>query len=370
MKSAFQLTIALSLLLACTKPPIFKTARIGYGTFKDFLNTHHVEKEPFRNLRFIPAGSVTVNKFDGKDSFNISNPLTVSVDSFWVGTHEVSNKEYRRFIRYTIDSIGSHLLMYLRVINGQTRVDWKRPFDLLNQKNLGKIDVFLLPPEERIDNRKDLDVRKIQYGNYYKNETPISIYPDTLIWNFLPNSQKAKMMSKLYFSNPAYDNYPVVGVSLLQAKTYCRWLEEMWNNGLRSAGVTSHTFQVRLPNAFEWESAAALNKSLPDEIEDSIKPVDAYDKSFLKNMIGNVAEWTTTTGVEWTKPIQGVEWTKPIQIDNSENWKNVDSLIVVKGGSWNTKAFYLQPGTNQFYPANTQKSDIGFRYIVKLKTKE
>ena len=72
-----------------------------------------------------------------------------------------------------------------------------------------------------------------------------------------------------YYSNPGYNNYPVVGVSWEQVIDFCKWRTDVVNNNSRIIAGVSDTLskqqliemgvylpEFRLPNEAEWEYAA------------------------------------------------------------------------------------------------------------------
>ncbi len=73
-----------------------------------------------------------------------------------------------------------------------------------------------------------------------RNENYRHIYeaalPDTLVWRNELGSNET--LSKTYLRHPAYANYPVVGVSWLQANDYCEWRTDIVNQkALMDIGV-------------------------------------------------------------------------------------------------------------------------------------
>lgn len=62
--------------------------------------------------------------------------------------------------------------------------------------------------------------------NIYKH-IYTSVLPDTLSWG--NTLTKTGSLHEEYFRNPAYADYPVIGVSWLQANEYCKWRTNLVN---------------------------------------------------------------------------------------------------------------------------------------------
>jgi formylglycine-generating enzyme required for sulfatase activity len=128
---------------------------------------------------------------------------TFSIQSFYISTTEVTNKQYRTFLH-----------------------------DLLIQEH---------------------------FDDYLK------AVPDTLQWiKGLPDAQSAayaESMTNMYFWHPAYDNYPVVNISREGAQMYCIWLTKAANEKVmkdypRSKWESLLSNDMRIPVELEWVTAA------------------------------------------------------------------------------------------------------------------
>ena len=70
-----------------------------------------------------------------------------------------------------------------------------------------------------------------------------SVLPDTLVWrNTLGD---AELLTETYLRHPSYNEYPVVGVSWIQATEYCKWRTNMVNEKiLMDKGVLNPLHQI------------------------------------------------------------------------------------------------------------------------------
>lgn len=76
------------------------------------------------------------------------------------------------------------------------------------------------------------------YKNIY-----LSALPDTLVWrDVLGNNE---LLTENYLRHPAYADYPVVGVSWLQANQYCKWRSDRVNEKLlMKKGILNPLFEM------------------------------------------------------------------------------------------------------------------------------
>lgn len=228
----------------------------------------------------------------------------------------------------------------------------------------------------------------------FLNTYIVRVYPDTTCWvNDFPNANNESYM-RLYFSSPAYNDYPVVGVTWEQAEAFCAWRT---NYLLRSLGPQARYIQrYRLPTEIEWEYAARGKEGNPypwegQEMKNekgcfyaNFKPdegnytddgnlitskVGIYgaNSNGLFDMAGNVAEWTSTVYTE-----AGVAAMADLNPELSYNAAAEDPYILkrksVRGGSWKDPLSYIRSAWRTWEYQNQPRSYIGFRCVRSKAT--
>ncbi len=228
----------------------------------------------------------------------------------------------------------------------------------------------------------------------FLNTYIVNVYPDTTCWvNDFRNADNERYM-KLYFSNPAYDDYPVVGVSWEQANAFCVWRTNYLLRGL--GGMAKQIQRYRLPTEVEWEFAArGKNASMfPWDSGEVKSDKDCYYANFkpdrgnytedgslitskcgaysansngLYDMAGNVAEWTSTVYTE-----AGVESMSDMNPELSYNAAKEDPYRFkkksVRGGSWKDPESMIRSAWRSYEYQNQPRSYIGFRCVRSMVT--
>lgn len=236
--------------------------------------------------------------------------------------------------------------------------------------------------------------RKLTSRKDFYSTKMINIYPDTLAWTrdirFSYNDPKMKM----YFSDPNYSDYPVIGVSWEQAQAFCHWRTYIYNKNHKVK-----TEPYRLPTEAEWEFAAKGRQNdavypwsgdqLVDEKKNcflanykqargnyvndagvTTKPVKSYNKvpnaNGLYDMAGNVAEWTSTAFFSTSGSVIA-DLNPNFEYNAKANDPAYMKRKVVKGGSWKDIPYYLQSGTRTYEYQDVTKPYIGFRCVRSYK---
>jgi formylglycine-generating enzyme required for sulfatase activity len=226
----------------------------------------------------------------------------------------------------------------------------------------------------------------------FLNTYIVNVYPDTTCWvNDFPNADN-EMYLRNYFSNPAYNDYPVVGVTWEQANAFCAWRTEFLLKGLGAAA--RYVQRYRLPTEAEWEYAArgkdgnefpwekASGSSGEGCFFANFKPeggnytkdgnlitskvgIYAANTNGLFDMAGNVAEWTSTIYTE-----AGVEAMNDINPQLAYNAAKEDPYRLkkksVRGGSWKDPESYIRSAWRTSEYQNQPRSYIGFRCVRSL----
>ncbi len=148
----------------------YKDAKTGWK-FNDPNYGNYLKGDPNDGIVppgmvYIEGGTFTMGSVQDDVMFDWNTtPKQMHIRSFYMDETEVTNAEYGLFLQYMKD---------------------------------------VFPPE------------KEQYKHIYK-----SILPDTLVWR--RSLGNTNMLSENYLRHPAYADYPVVGVSWIQATKYCKW---------------------------------------------------------------------------------------------------------------------------------------------------
>ena len=439
MKNILLILITAAALFSCTAGPQGELVGV-------YPREQWIQVNPY-GMNYIHLGSYTMGPSDQDVPFAMNTrSKTVTMPAFYIDVHEISNNEYRQFCEWVKDSLyrntlaeddnedyffaetedGIELDRFIDkgyILNWETPINWEDEdiFDLL-------YDEYFLQGSDQYYNTRQYDTRKLNFRYWWLNfdaaankegrdsefgetnslnqlhsvrghsdrsqfvvEETINIYPDTLVWvrdyTYGFNEPLAD-----YFWHPAYDNYPVVGVTWSQAKAFNAWRTQLMNNW-RSSNGQSDVQRFRLPTEAEWEYAARGGLELSpypwggpymrnaqgcplanfkpmrgDYVEDGgayTVDISSYSPNDygLYNMAGNVAEWTSTAYDETV-----YEFSHELSPEYTYHAKVTDPPAlhrkVTRGGSWKDIGYYCQTGTRSFEYRDTSKAYIGFRSVM------
>ena len=293
-----------------------------------------------------------------------------------------------------------------RPLNWDEDIEWSTE-DYVDLAYVEVMDELYLPPEVWYNGEMKLDVNKLEFryrwfdaeqaaldrkkdpnlrgrSDYIYEEDNLEIYPDTTVWIKDFNYSYNEPMHNDYFSHPAYQDYPVVGVSWDQAVAFCVW-RTSYKNSYQKASNKPLVNYFRLPTEAEWEYAARggipsgiypwgspylLNdrgcflanfKPLRGDYSSDQAMYTVEAKSYLANdynlynMAGNVAEWTGSSydpgAYEYVSSLN-----PNLSLSNEKR-------KVVRGGSWKDVAYFLRVSSRDYEYKDTARSYIGFRTV-------
>jgi len=375
----------------------------------------------------IPGGSFYMGPSDEQvDMAMVNRKKLVSITGFWMDRTEVTNQQYRKFVKYVSDSL-KYLAVYAGGVNqaeDTVKVDWNRALRInTNSKAvIEKLNELLLSPDNRIQGKIEIDPTKLIYRYSYVDlraaaksskglEQPLSnflvsqteaVYPDSLVWMRDFSYSYNEPFTRLYFSHPSYNEYPVVGITWKQAVAFCHWRTNNSNFYLDKGAKRDEKIDgiYRLPTEAEWEYAARGNSKTnnmypwgspytrtkegrllanfkpgrgdyfgSDAKNDNIytSKVQSFPENGYKlfDMAGNVAEWTSSVYYEGGYNFMG-DFSPDLQYNAKEGDPISMKRKVTRGGSWKDIAYNIQVSTRNYEYQDTAKSYIGFRCVLSM----
>jgi sulfatase modifying factor 1 len=394
-------------------------------------------------MNYIHFGSFTMGPSDEDVPYALNNKSkTVTIPAFYIDQTEISNNEYRQFVDYVRDSLMRDFLANADVegfkqpdrddgrdwevfVNKGYVLNWDEPMDMENEDIFENIfNEFYLQGSDKFYDRLEIDTRKLRYKYWWIDfksaavkagkdveysepnslnqlhsirghsdrsqfiiEEQINIYPDTLCWVHDFTYGFNEPLTENYFWHPAFDDYPVVGVTWGQCQAFCAWRTQILNEYKFSNGET-FIQRFRLPSEAEWEYASRGGLELSpypwggpyirnnlgcplanfkpmrgDYVEDNgcyTVPIESYSANDygLWCMAGNVSEWTNTaydeSVYEFTHDMSP-EYEYRAVVDDPPSMKRK----VIRGGSWKDIGYFIQTGTRSYEYQDTAKSYIG-----------
>lgn len=286
-----------------------------------FLNSS-AQNEGHNNINFPEMYNVPEGTYEHLEPVDGSfQRQAITVEPFWM-SNEITNKEYREYVTY-LKNHPDELMFWFDVCEARYKegTDW-------------------------MAHRSDY-IKRFTYSEIICDAI------DTTVWSEEP-VDKSRAVFKNYFTDPAFDNFPVVGVPYRHTIFYCIWLSNMEIKLHEDQGIKLMPGDYRLPVEAEWEYTARLSVSLnKTEMPIQIKLLsgESYDliiplhesqcyqsqEEGLCNFGDNVSEWV-----------------------NMNFSNNQCDKAMIRGGSWQTNP---DISIREIIDAKSESSTVGFRIV-------
>jgi formylglycine-generating enzyme len=396
--------VALLALAASCGQPVSNGQLVGDQTRMSYRAPQPI------GMVYVPSGTFKLGASDeditGRNDATIH---TVQMTGFYMDATEISNQEYRQYTNWVRDSIANTILGNFKDnADGTQRLDMSKRINWKDPELQDQLSAMYVPAEQSGWGKKLIDASKLMYHytafDYaaavahpndpqikyvYNFNTPA--YPDTTVWIKQFSYAFNEPIAWQYFWFQGFNKYPVVGINWKQCNAFCDWRTHIWVSTREGQRMYTES-RFRLPTEQEWEYAARggrneapypwggpyiINKKgcylanfKPQRGNYAADgglytvPVDWYAANDygLKNMAGNVSEWTISefAGGAYNQMAD----INPSVTYNTQKGDNVwMTRKVVRGGSWRDVAYYLQVSTRDFEYEDTAKAYIGFRCV-------
>jgi formylglycine-generating enzyme required for sulfatase activity len=211
-----------------------------------------MDQETGPGLTLIEGGVFTMglSEQDVMKEWN-NNPRRVTVPSFYMDQTEVSNFDYLEYLFWlgrvygSVDPNDSKSFNPDKIVSGEYEEEEEEE----EEEEDGEID----------PNKRAFDKYKFNYSESFTSsyqEVFRKALPDTLCWRS-PLSSMEHFVN-YYLRHPAYRDYPVVGVSWIQANEYCKWRTDRVNEYiLAREGILDWEMGNKELNPFQMFSTEA-----------------------------------------------------------------------------------------------------------------
>lgn len=326
----------------------------------------------------VPGGTFTSGPSSQDGAHRVRENRKVALSSFYMDRTETTNSQYRQFIASLQDLVSG----------GSEQQD----ASLSDVDDLADTDDNDDAQDQSLEMLKavgaavlDKDASKDEIPQITQAFIEEKLCPDKSVWQRASGNRMADPMTENYFEHPAFDDFPVVGISWGAASAYAVWRTYHVNDYRASVGLTPLP-KFRLPTSTEWEYAARGGKELAKypwggpylrspqgKVLANFKsgrgnygecgysytsPVTYFPPNDygLYDMAGNVAEWTLDA-YGAASSARGTD-INPRHADDTKDRK------VIKGGSWKDVGYFLETGAIDYNHKDEPQAFIGFRCVM------
>ena len=197
--------LSTSILSSCflfnkNKGGVSSTTGMAYGNSKDTLSFTPYDTKNLPNppgMVFVQGGRTVLGSFE-EDLFGTRDNIerTVTVNSFYMDETEITNQDWKEYVYYQFHPI---------------------PVDFGNDIEISDDQANPFVPATTSHNGQAIE----------------KLIPNDSVWS--SDFSFNDVYSENYYSNPGFNNYPVVGVTWRQVVDYAKWRTDFVNYGIISA---------------------------------------------------------------------------------------------------------------------------------------
>ena len=278
----------------------------------------------------VPAGRFTM----GSDQYEDEKPPhTVYLDSFYIDKYEVTNSQYGKFLEAMKKAAEADTV--------------KKP----TEKATPDVDAAKKPPK-----------RAMGEGGKRPNGMPFKMKGDEP-----PRaSHEPVFWSDSTLNKP---EYPVLGVSWVDAQAYCEWAgkrlptEAEWEKTARGVDGRMYPWGDVPPDEGEtYRTNYDPGKDIHGEKRidgfDQTAPIGSFPEDIspygVYDMAGNVSEWVAD---RWGSRYYAVS------PDSTPSGPLEGAYRIVRGGSWDAFGYYIRATTRAWADSTNKVKHIGFRCV-------
>lgn len=221
-----------------------------------------------------------------------------------------------------------------------------------------------------MDWKEYVSFQKNNYGT--SSEMYINTLPDTTVW-ITKDGNPSTPYINTYYQHPAYNNYPVVGISYGQATAYCKWRTEAVKKMLNANNIVGpKDFFYRLPSKTEWELIANggfSEKTKKKIAHKKIKVQHLYNMKYKtrEKQLATIRDTFQSNGIYLPAPVKAY---LPNKHGVYNLFGNVAEMVtekgIAKGGSWTHYYGDIVP-TNKDISYENPTSWLGFRCVCEVE---
>lgn len=381
MKKVLGLTVLIATLVGCSGN--------DHGELVGVQNRPEwYPSEPY-GMVYIPQGSYNMGNSDQDVPYSLISPTkTVSVPSFWMDQTEITNNEYRQFVKWVKDSIVRYRLAEDELVPGYEFIDaankedptfydeyvalnypdsmqrslnwdpyleWNRD-DYPSEEYTEIIESIYLPPEEQFMGTRMIDARQLNYAYFWLNRQKAASKPNRVMFDYNDSDNDGE-----YFSYRDYikDNKEFSdrssffegGIINIYPDTLC-WISDWtysYNDPMHDKYFWHPAYDDYPVVGVNWHQARAFCNWRTKHRNDYLKSIEQFLEQEFR--LPSEAEWEYAA--RGGKELVTYPWGGPYALNSSGcylgNFKPMRGNFVSDGGIYPLKVTMYPPNDFDLY---------------------